>query len=389
MLNFGVFGKASRTGSIRAAINRNTDLCRVYGYCNESTEPSNKLNPDYIFYPTFEDMLADPNIDAITVSNCFCNHTQYVIKALDAGKHVISEITAGVTPKECVELCEAVERNHKVYALLENYALLPTVLKMKEEVDSGAMGKIAYAEGEYCHPMSTHVTRNYFEKRNDHWRLYRPCTFYVEHALGPLIYMLDAIPTSVFAKPCYGSNEFMQQHYYNFKEIGSIMLLDTDKEITFNVKGCTHWSGHGRYYRINGEHGGIEIPRGQGFALRTFYSSDYVDSDHFPNNFIEEVQYPEEFAGNIDLTNIPHQGSDIFMIRNFVDAIEGKCEPLFDVYKACAMSAVSIYGWRSILEGKEFKIPDFKDPAQRELIRNDDLNPFSINGSTPTLPCTK
>ena len=53
------------------------------------------------------------------------------------------------------------------------------------------------------------------------------------------------------------------------------------------------------------------------------------------------------------------------------------------------MSAVAIYGWRSCLEnGRVYNIPDFRDKAQRDAVRNDDLTPFpDENGNNITLPC--
>ena len=64
-------------------------------------------------------------------------------------------------------------------------------------------------------------------------------------------------------------------------------------------------------------------------------------------------------------------------------------EPFFDVYRAVAMSATAILGWRSCLNhGENFKIPDFRDKADSDRVRDDDLTPFpDENGRGATLPC--
>ena len=64
-------------------------------------------------------------------------------------------------------------------------------------------------------------------------------------------------------------------------------------------------------------------------------------------------------------------------------------EPFFNVYRAVAMSATAILGWRSCLNhGENFKIPDFRDPEERNTVRDDDLTPFpDENGNGATLPC--
>ena len=52
------------------------------------------------------------------------------------------------------------------------------------------------------------------------------------------------------------------------------------------------------------------------------------------------------------------------------------------------MSAVAILGWRSCMEnGKVYPIPDFRDKAQRNAWRNDDLTPFPDENGNVTLPC--
>ena len=52
------------------------------------------------------------------------------------------------------------------------------------------------------------------------------------------------------------------------------------------------------------------------------------------------------------------------------------------------MSAAGILGWRSCLEnGRPYRIPDFRDPAQREPLRADDLSPFPDADGNVTLPC--
>ena len=146
MINVGVVGDTGRAGTLRTCFNRMGERARIYGYYNYGE----KNDSNYVYYETFDEMINDPNIQAVAISNYFCSHTELAIKALDAGKHVLSEVTACVTPKECVELCEAVERNHCVYALMESHAFLPTCVEMKSQIESGVFGPIVYAEGEYC-----------------------------------------------------------------------------------------------------------------------------------------------------------------------------------------------------------------------------------------------
>ena len=83
-----------------------------------------------------------------------------------------------------------------------------------------------------------------------------------------------------------------------------------------------------------------------------------------------------------------HGGGDYFVATHFVNYLKGEEDAFFDVYRSATMSAVGILGWRSCLEnGKPYRIPDFRDPAQREPLREDALSPFPDENGNVTLPC--
>ena len=72
-----------------------------------------------------------------------------------------------------------------------------------------------------------------------------------------------------------------------------------------------------------------------------------------------------------------HMVADYRTVRNYVsEVLEGKA-PDMDVYRAAAISAVAILGWRSVLNDScSYEIPDFRDPVTRDQYRNDDLSPW-------------
>jgi hypothetical protein len=83
-----------------------------------------------------------------------------------------------------------------------------------------------------------------------------------------------------------------------------------------------------------------------------------------------------------------HGGGDFWTVYNFVNYVLNDEPVFFDVYRGCCMSAVAILAWRSCMEnGKVYAIPDFRDKAQRDLWREDDLTPFPDEDGKVTLPC--
>ena len=100
-------------------------------------------------YADFDEMLRDADIDAVYIATDAIYHVPYVIRALDAGKHVISEIPAVNTIEEARELKAAVLRHPELkYMTGENCFYWAFIQKWKEMYDAGRLGETIYAESE-------------------------------------------------------------------------------------------------------------------------------------------------------------------------------------------------------------------------------------------------
>ena len=71
--------------------------------------------------------------------------------ALRAGRHVLSEVTAAVSLRECWELLDAVRASGATYMLAENYCYMRSNVLVREMVRKGLFGEIYFGEGEYLH----------------------------------------------------------------------------------------------------------------------------------------------------------------------------------------------------------------------------------------------
>lgn len=106
-----------------------------------------KLNiPKQHRYRIFDDMM-ESDIDAVVIATPMQCHVPQAIAALEADKHVLSEVTAGVTMDELFWLCESVEKYDKTYMMAENYMYTPQVQMVREMVRAGKFGETYYAEG--------------------------------------------------------------------------------------------------------------------------------------------------------------------------------------------------------------------------------------------------
>ncbi|WP_410631716.1 Gfo/Idh/MocA family protein [Amycolatopsis sp. cmx-4-83] len=93
-------------------------------------------------YGSYEDLLADPGVDAVYVSTPHALHKDWAIAAAEAGKHVLCEKPLTLTAADAEEVIAAA-RAHDVF-LMEGfmYRLHPQTRRLAELVASGAIGEV-------------------------------------------------------------------------------------------------------------------------------------------------------------------------------------------------------------------------------------------------------
>jgi len=107
-------------------------------------------------YGTYEDLLADPEVEAVYISLPNTLHAEWSIKALDAGKHVLCEKPFTRHPEEVDAAFDAAERNDRLLSEAFMYRHNPQTAKLLELVLEGAIGELrlirsAFSYGLYDH----------------------------------------------------------------------------------------------------------------------------------------------------------------------------------------------------------------------------------------------
>jgi len=390
-IRFGVFGAWRGEAFIRIVhtFREEAMLTAVCDWNEEKLSAARKIcreagtEESVQFFRDF-DAFIDSGMDVVVLCNSFPEHAPYAIRAMEKGIHVISECTSAATLKECVELCEAVERTGCKYMIAENYPFTPDRLEMARLAREGKLGKILYAEGEYNHAASEADLR-YLTPGPNHWRAWLPRTYYVTHAMGPLMYMAQAMPLTVNARAVH--SEVLEKYddfRHNYDAIG-MMFCQMDNGALFRFTGCTTMPSPSGY-RIVGEYGSAEsgrtVPGGQVFVH--YHGWEKPEDMHQTQSYVPD--YDEVMKKAV---SFGHGGGDYYIIYNMIQAILHDTPYFFDVYRGVAMSATAILGWRSVLnDGATYHIPDFRDKEARKAVADDDLTPFpQADGSGVTLPC--
>lgn len=117
---------------------------QVYGFYDINQARAQKLAETYggKAFASYEELLADPAIEAVSV--CVANHAhaEISIAALKAGKHVLCEKPMAVTLEECEAMVAAAKESGKYLMIGQNQRLAKAHSKAKELIAQGAIGKV-------------------------------------------------------------------------------------------------------------------------------------------------------------------------------------------------------------------------------------------------------
>ena len=93
-------------------------------------------------YDTYDSLAADPDVDLYVVSTRADTHYDVAMPALKAGRNVYIEWPLAATTKQAKEMAD-MAREKKVKTIIGLQGrMAPTVLKVKELIDTGVLGDI-------------------------------------------------------------------------------------------------------------------------------------------------------------------------------------------------------------------------------------------------------
>lgn len=348
------------------------------------------------FFKDFDEFIKVP-MDCVFLANYFHEHTPYAIKCLERGIHVLSETTSNSTMAEGVELVRAVEKSKARYFFAENYNFMNPIREMKKIYESGSLGKLMFAEGEYNHPGSPYFTgrktpgQKYTIGLHDsdkHWRYFCPATYYITHSLAPLMYATGAFPKKVTAMAVFRPSPKDCDCAKRTGDKAAIIMTQNHDGSVYRITGCSAFGGAENSYRLCGTKGQIENLRYDEEKVMLRYNPwDKPDGLSETNCY-----YPVPDDSPEDLEYIKkarHGGSDYIVIREIFKAIRENTPYMLDVYFATTMASVAILGHRSILYGGvPYDIPDFRLESDKKKWEKDRQSPFHYSdGTEPNIPC--
>ncbi len=141
----------------------------IAGVCTRSLEKSQQVAKAYGFALATADedvLIGDPSVDIIDICTPNSCHYATVKKALAAGKHVLCEKPLCTTPEEAAELAELAKQSGKICTMVFNNRHLAPLLRAKELVEEGRLGRILSFRADYLHNSCTDLHRPAGWKQN-------------------------------------------------------------------------------------------------------------------------------------------------------------------------------------------------------------------------------
>ncbi|MBU9712750.1 Gfo/Idh/MocA family protein [Evansella tamaricis] len=93
-------------------------------------------------YTSYEEMLADGEIDAVYISLPNDMHKEWTIKAAEHGKHVLCEKPAAVTAADAKDMIDACEKHNVKFLEAFMYQFHPQHQRVKDLIRSGEIGDV-------------------------------------------------------------------------------------------------------------------------------------------------------------------------------------------------------------------------------------------------------
>jgi len=324
-------------------------------------------------YRRYDDVLADPNVDAVALSVRCCEQGLMAAQAMEAGKHVSQEVPASHSLEDCWRIVTAQERTGKVYLSAEQVRYAGGVEAWRQLVANGALGKITWAEGQYFHYYVIRCFRNpqtgvfyhpdqvaAHPEAERTWLWHMPPIHYLVHDLSPLLRVLDDRVVEVVGMSTDSPSVAHPQLQWPDMQVA---LMKTAKGALLRLavsfaqphpEGTTHW------LQVTGSRGSVEWRRNPQEPCKLWLADwQMTDKSEVDWRYERTDAPPEARAAG-------HSGMDYYVHAHFRDAVlHGK--PLeFDVYKAMDVAAAGILAAESIAQdNRKLVVPDFRPGPSR------------------------
>lgn len=334
---------------------------------------SDHLGGEVKLASSFEEILADPTIDAVHLVTPIPLHADQTVAVLEAGKHCACTVPMATSLEDIRRITEAKRKSGKNYMMMETTLYTYQYFyaaKMKEE---GKFGKIQFFRGSHYQDMANWP---------DYW-MGLPPMWYGTHAIGPMVALSDS---RICRVNCFGSGtmeEWLHEQYGNPYPVESALFefenglkgeatrslfecarVYQEGMFVYGSDACFEWGfadGSDPYVTIF--HAAEEGKRGGWSEFKSTPMPNYYES-------LPEELWRFTVGGNYDPLNPQeslkkgagggHHGSHAHLVHEFLMSIIEERKPWIDEVLGGNITAAGICAHESAMKNGELVIvPEF------------------------------
>ena len=162
-LNWAILGPGLiATEFAQALLNVHGEIYAVGSRTLENAEAFAKKYQVQKAYGSYDELLADSNVDVVYISTPHCNHYEYIMKSLHQNKHVLCEKAITVSSSELKEITELAATKNLVVSEAMTIYHMPLYEKLKQVVQTGKLGTLKMVNVSFGSCKEYDVTNRFF-----------------------------------------------------------------------------------------------------------------------------------------------------------------------------------------------------------------------------------
>jgi predicted dehydrogenase len=344
----------------------------MYAICQRTESKLHEVGDQYgvaVRYTSYDDLLNDPEVDAVHINSPIPNHAEQTLKALRSGKHVACTVPMATSVEDCLEIVKAVKETGKKYMMMETVVYAREFLFVKEMYEKGELGKVQFLKASHQQEM---------EGWPDYWPGLPPM-HYATHCVGPVAGLLKLEAEYV---SCFGSGtiseDLIKIHNSPFAvESAHIKFKNSDLSAYVYRSLFDVARQYRESFEVYGTKKSFEWPliEGEEAVIHTAKKPEHeiperVATPDYAHLLPKEIQH---FTGkgvynledNAHLSFVQgggHGGSHPHLAHEFITALIEDREPFPNAAQSANWTSVGILAHESAMQGGTLiQLPDFSD----------------------------
>lgn len=307
------------------------DRVQVRALCDPVLERAKATAEQYevpAYFADLDGLLADGDVDAVTIASPIGLHYEQCMRVIEAGKHLHVNKTMTTTVDEADAVIEAAAKQNVRIVASPGEALLPQVKRVRQLIAEGAIGRLCWAlcgaaPGLYHESEADRLTAPGGQPIDPAWYFRKPgggpmydVTVYALHRLTSVLGPAKRV--TAFSGQALARREFMGQQMEATADDNTVGLLDFGESVYTMFYGTprglpANEVGAVRYFGTGGTIDGLLL-NGDPFD---FPGRDYIDNAGKGNFAAPKCILPHTVGAHRELME-PHVFEDVMQLVDWI-----------------------------------------------------------------------